>query len=392
MKNLKMFAITLLAMLVMVSGVRAAEENPCKDAGDNSKVYAKINGTGACYKDISAVLTAANPDEEGGAEEGSTVEITLYEAVASETAALKLSEGVNYTIDLNGKDLTLADKVITVASNQTLTIKGKGKVTATTAIITIGAETEGAKVNIEKDVTLNVTEGSEAIVIAGANELTLAGTLDQDATGKDAIKVTGGDESPIVNVSGNIDSEEGNGITVTGLATINVTGGTIKAPTSTKFAVALSTEDEEQLPVLKISGGEMTVHKDSAAVSITGNYAKDILDANKGNVTGGKFNYGLVKGIKVNGGDMTVADILAILVGNADFEVAKNGTVTVTPKTTQEPEQQPGTTEPGTTGDGNQGGTDNVQNPNTNDNILVYAGLGLVSLASVAFTAKKRED
>ena len=52
MKNLKMFAITLLAFLVMVSGVHAAEENPCAGVAGKTKVYASIDGqTSQCYND-----------------------------------------------------------------------------------------------------------------------------------------------------------------------------------------------------------------------------------------------------------------------------------------------------------------------------------------------------
>ncbi len=82
----------------------------------------------------------------------------------------------------------------------------------------------------------------------------------------------------------------------------------------------------------------------------------------------------------------------AIFVKTTDgkiYEVEAGKTATLGEAAPTPEEQQPGTEGEGS---GNQGPTDNVKNPETNDNILVYAGLGLVSLATVTFTARKRED
>ena len=371
MKNLKMFAIALLAMLVMVSGVHAAEENPC----GSDPVYATINGKVSCYASLSAALSAVTlPDD------GDTVKVEIkYYDDENVTAALTLSQPGEYVIDLNGKtvDFKTSFAGLAVGEDQSLTIKssnGTGDITTNVALLKV---TDNGKLTIEKDVKITAS-GSDAVIA-------VTGTDDAEA-------------APVINLAGEITSSASAAvITISDIATLNVTGGKLKSTANNQYVVTITPSDEEKLATLKISGGEFEVKSTNSSKNVINITAQSDkwLEANKGNVTGGTFKYGLIGNITVNGGNMPVDTVLNTLIGEGNYTKAKNGTVTVTPKATQEPEpQQPGTTEPGdqTTGDGNQGGTDNVQNPNTNDNILVYAGLGLVSLAFVAFTAKKRED
>ncbi len=153
----------------------------------------------------------------------------------------------------------------------------------------------------------------------------------------------------------------------------------------------------------KIEGATFEGPDDTPAIYIADAQLTGIKEGGKADnyksiVTGGKFLYMIVGEAKRSDGapdDYSAEDVAKYIVAEGK-EVTEEGNYKLVGAgagdKTDEPGEQPGTTEPGTTGDGNQGPTDNVENPNTNDNILVYAGLGLVSLASVAFTTRKRED
>ena len=184
-------------------------------------------------------------------------------------------------------------------------------------------------------------------------------------------------------------------IDVNASTNVKFNGGTFKSDSADGYAIYFESlarvKDEEA--VIEFNSGSYASKGKKAAIGFASdvtNDVEDFLKNHEGIVNGGEYTNDITTSLG-NYPASAIAEKLAkgIELKTEDGKVVVgNGNTTAGEPTPGEP----GTTEPGETGDGNQGPTDNVKNPETNDNILVYAGLGLVSLASVAFTARKRED
>ena len=512
MKNLKMFAIALLAMLVMVCGVKAAE-NPC----DEGKVYATVGSTSACYESIDAAIEAMDDDN-------ATASIKLYEEVTL-GSTLEIPTDRELTLDLNGNDITVKAAIDVKGS---LTVKNSGTAanietdSSVKDLATIFQVYGGASLDVSGKITLvghaeatqikndakaiiavsgttsaetNVTVANDVkVTTTGAgisvytDNLEAFGTATTKGSSNDVkINVAGTWETDlyVIQVDGMIESSDGTVITVkegkftsaktfafyaSGDAEWNITGGEITGAdaigvrsgkvtvsgTAKLTGTATKAEDDKQAskvpgvsskvatgsavriindtrgPITKesrveveLAGGTYTTKSadtyaiyiddasyseeakiaitngsyaskgKTAAIHIGGTDAKTFLDNHESMITGGEFANAIIGSLNVGSASYPSDTVLSILAKGTDFKT-EGGKVVVGEGNVNTPSDStvdPGTQTPGEEQNpGNQGSTENVPNPNTNDNILVYAGLGLVSLASVAFTARKRED
>ncbi len=437
MKNLKMFAIAVMAFAVMAMGVHATDYE------------AKLGSDS--YETLKAAITEANNKKSG--------EITLLKEVAL-SEALTINEDTNVTLNLNGFNITMSSNgAVTV--NGTLTIKGSAEITS---------DLDAYMFTVAEDATLKI-DGVDA-----KNVLEISNTKSSAATAKGLFDVKGslvvGDyvkmtatELPLANVShgaildlsgeftankglftlpsadpeakteaaviningGKITATESlkvdkkvvlnvKGGTLTATAGIeladgvlNISGGTVKSGASA--AEVIKVTGEAKTAKLTISNGEVVSGKNDApalnlenreatyaltggkvtggkkadgAIKLSDTFLEEDEDGKitpEAFITGGTYSPAVVGDTKVGQGVRDAEKVVeAIVSGTTSKDEAGN---TVVGTTAQEPEQQ----NPEDPGD-----TTIPPVPQTNDNILVYAGLGLVSLASVAFTAKKRED
>ena len=517
MKNLKMFAIALLAMLVMVCGVSAATDDPCAKVGAKFDSKAEV-----CYNDIGSVLAnLALP-----ATEDTKVEIKLYDdfTTTSFGSTTTIPAEKEVVLDLNGHDVDLAAAIgvegsLTVKNSGTAatiatangtsatiatlfqvhggaTLDVSGKITLKSqktiaagdgdkkAIIVVAGGNDATTVNVSNDVTVESTGSGIALYGNGfvftsstpsngpVSNVTLnvAGKWETDLY---VIQVDGqitDSDDAVINVKeGTFTSNETYAFYASGHATWNVTGGKITGkdafgvrngniniggaaeligtgetsvkPTgtsgATNYGAALRLIKDSRKPLvgvdLKITGGTLTAKtsdenayaividdatwfaddekvdiaisngsfasngKRAAMAILTRGDATQFLENNEGMITGGEFKNAIIEGTITGPSSSTypAASVISGLTKGVQFKT-EGGKVVVGAGNVDDPSDptvDPGTQTPGEgENPGNQGGTDNVQNPNTNDNILVYAGLGLVSLASVAFTTRKRED
>ncbi len=472
MKNLKMFAIAVMAFAVMAMGVHAA-------ACTTDCVSVKKGTVTTDYSNIQAALSAMASEED-------PFTIIVNGDFDETISSGQISITQDVTIDLGEHTVTLKTNNIWVEGGS-LTLKGtKGTLTneATATRTMLVVKGQNSKLTIEKGVTVaniatsgaagavlvsgdsssNSSKGS-SLVIAGevtsktGHAVSTYGTL-VGVTTKTAPVVTIEDGAKITSDGAAGLYLAGYAVTTVGKATITGDTGigiktgvlTLNGPTVTgngdfaavtpvtgglnSVGAAVHVEgntDYNGTAKVIFNGGEYTSENGNAVVldyatkaaltddsvikdgTFTSGETADgkqleniaIIFGNGGTVdedtvneyiaglenliAGGDYVGPVVGDIKVgDSGKVEAEDIQAKLIGDAKINTDDEGNTTVGEPTPGEP----GTTEPGdqTTGDGNQGPTDNVKNPETNDNILVYAGLGLVSLASVAFTAKKRED
>ncbi len=478
MKNLKMFAIAVMAFAVMAMGVHATTGDYAK-ATCSSNCVASINGTHK-YTTFADALSDA--------QSGDTIKL-LKNVGSSELGTISNNNiAKELTINVAGYTLNLGSNKLNVDDKGTLTITGTkdGKVTnsinggylfevreggsLTTKTVTLlnngnGGNTvyvDGGKANIGGVVTINngagLTRGTVVTLGAKGGEVSLNATIGTEATSfagtlinatavtedsaakvtfeggeyylvnsiatiKDGLSVVinggtfevdGSVNALIVNSGsleikgGSITADAGTPLLVNG-GNVTVSGANTTLTSNTGAGIYTATSGEGSLTITggkvttgknstynalhfgngaltyAISGGEFAAgKKDVPAIWIddsllTGMEEDGEADHFKGMVTAGKFLYSVVGGTV--DGEHNSAAVTNYIVAEGkevttegDYKVVGTGT----------PADEPGTTEPGD--------TTIPPVPQTNDNILVYAGLGLVSLASVAFTAKKRED
>ncbi len=172
-----------------------------------------------------------------------------------------------------------------------------------------------------------------------------------------------------------------------------VSGGTFTANTEDAYAIYVGKIVEGSK--LAISGGTFTSGKDSVkgtqlpAMYVNNASAQLMFENHKDMITGGTFTGGVVGEITVDGVKYTDEEFTA--------ELVKGDVNTNTPADEQKPEDQTKPEDQGNTGDANtpaDGTTGRLPDEpaKTNDNILVYAGLGLVSALTVSFSAKRKEN
>ncbi len=471
MKNLKMFAIAVMAFAVMAMGVHAAT--------------------------TPAGLSCKETDYDG---------TCTLNAPGTITARTTISE--NTTIVTDGKALTIAD--LTIDKNVTLTIKGGNvvlnassdiKVLDGAKLIVTGAKAgvnamtvnaAGAKISVEPKAEFSVSDNADRGIVVSLgspvdNALTI--TLDRATMNLNNNALNGSNGCMYIEAESSKIYANNNGLG--GLnAKLKLTRETTVEAKGNGYAgvtIWANSEIEEGSTITatgNLKGGseaDETTLAERADVTFKGNAtvggkivtdsiaAEKILwdDTNKGQVVNYTVSFedsgvidtkvsktlcdtkGLAAGYTVttcdaakqhkiafNGDGTAIIGDTATVYGAAEIELSSdvknveiestesdvtiapgtsvknnsNGKIVVTTtagdtkaiekgktETIGEPapvEPTPGEGQTGSEveGPGNQGPTDNVKNPDTNDNILVYAGLGLVSLASVAFTTRKRED
>ena len=513
MKNLKMFAITLLAFLVMVSGVHAAK-NPCDEVAGKTNIYATIdNNTGKCYATLAEGITELNTEDK----DYKSATITLYGALDSVGEEVTVPADKSVTLDLNGKNVTTTTTLFKVNANGSLTVKsssdakissanvtnlfrvdgGKltidGKVTLESTASSVTAnkkamiavkgndDADKTEVNVGKDVTVTSTKGAGLIIYSDASDdngyktgestgvvVNVAGTWTTDLY---TVSVHGQvkeaeDSNPVINVSeGKFTSNNTIAFYASGYGEWNIKGGEITGADAFKYRTGkVVIEGEAKLTGKKKVDSAPTGTSGGTATGSAFVFSKDVrtpIDANA--TTNVKFNGGTFKSestdgyaiyfeglqrakseeavIEINSGSYTskgkkaaigfgtgtevtnnaedflknhesmikggefaneVAGSLNSYPANAIAEkltkgielktengkvVVGNGNVNINDNT---PDDQ------GNTGDdANTPGSTNPDVPNvpkTNDNILVYAGLGLVSALSVGFTTRRKEN
>ncbi len=514
MKNLKMFAIALLSMLVMVSGVHAAEENPCADINAKTKVYVSIDGeAGTCHADFSDVIPK-------NADDYKNVTIKLYGTVGA--SELTIAPGKNVTLDLNGYNVTATATTFKVGANGSLTVKSEksakissstnniflvdgGKLTvdgnvtlestatkvdasAKKAMIAVkgNEESDKTEVNIGKNVTVTSKAGAGLIIYSdnstdgepktGESTGVVANLAGTWKTKLYTVSVHGqveeGSNNPVINVSEgkftssdtvafyasgygewNIDGGEITGkdafkyrtgkVVIEGDAKLTGTGKVAEKPDGTSrgttAGAAFNFSEDDRDPIdkeastnVKLNGGTFKSENDYAiyfeslvhvkdgdkVIEINGGTysskgsraaigfapssekigdadAEAFLENHEGFVKGGEFANGIATVL----GSYPTSTIAETLTKGTEFKTDENGNIVVG-NGAKAPEQNPD--DQGNTGDdANTPGTipeDGTtgrlpdEPAKTNDNILVYASLGLVSALTVGFSAKRKEN
>ncbi len=473
MKNLKMFAIAVMAFAVMAMGVHAEKTvnglTCTEDSISATNAVCTLKSAGTLSGDVDGNLTikaakdktvtisssvtikaGTNLTIEGGRlilkanviiEDGATLKVTkvpVDDVAANDHGAidvqanstitvtggtLEVSDnlgkgfyvgGVDLTIDLsdeahfalNNNKLNAMNGVGTggeiKADHSTIEVKDNGlgglngKVTLVSSTITAtgngyqGVTFAGSPVGSSIDKNSKVIannnlkgyEGDDIDKRSDKADVLINGTLTVKG------ELTADSMAPLKKDNGNLVNTYQVKLEDNGIVRVNES----KALCNGNFGGTCAKGDQKSITATGDSQGLLVVNgtatvKGTGSVKVPSDIKKVVIEGSNGNVI-------VAPGTEVE--NNSGSKLIVHTTDGSVYEVAAGRSAvlgTAAPsQEEQNPEGQPGTTEPGTTGDGNQGTTDNVKNPETNDNILVYAGLGLVSLASVAFTAKKRED
>ena len=489
MKNLKMFAIAIMAFAVMAIGVHAdsyngltCTESTFSDQCTVSTTGGTLTGNVAAGKKITIIgdgktiilgsLTL---------EKNSTLEIKgAYVELGANTVTVK--SGATLTITESPKEVSGNHAALLIKSSSAKIVVDGGTLNVTgnksySAIVVNGSGV-GSKIDLD-DATLNIND-NRGNGMQGANSLTLTAkdstinvknntsnglgatlklentTVNASGNGYAGVIFGSGssiDEDSHVNAKGNLTAgddiakqkadillDNGDAAATDRKATINVEGY-IDADSIAPTKVTWTSGDAG-----KVSTGELVVTGNNVKIGKTIDVCSNISghlvlscgasDANTVSIVAANGEYAVVtigdeaqlyantteeitldkaydnlvvttnasmKKLTVVSGTSVInktGDDLVVYEVGADRPIvvpaaeAGKDPVAVTVGTKAPEEGTPGEGQPGTEGEGsgNQGPTDNVKNPETNDNILVYAGLGLISLATVTFTTRKRED
>ncbi len=460
MKNLKMFAISLLAFLVMATGVHATGDGCTMPDDDNAGTCTvTLNGDG--YRSFGAAWDAAYQN-------GGTIKL-LKEITGGNFGALSKGdiEG-SIIVDLDGYKLDLSNTSLSVKANASLKFTGAGEVTTRTLTVANNGtlEVDGNVKLIGKSTSGNTLISTKGIVkINGGAELS-AGTTIVDVTAATAnvtlnakvgtrqapsaakliglstyaapaqvggsnatVTIEGGEyyiSDRVLEITKPINVVINNGTLYstakaviymnTGNVTIN--NGTLTAAHNTIGAGVFTDTGDEG--ALTINGG---------TIASKGYYAVNLLSGKIiPKITNGTFNSGKLNGKQLPAIFIT-SSLLTGLNNDPEEDVFKsiltggrylsaiigdraNGDATQSAATVQNYVVAEGATvtEDGNykvinakvddpnTGDGTQTAPEETTNPDvpnvpkTNDNILVYASLGLVSALTVGFSAKRKEN
>ncbi len=181
---------------------------------------------------------------------------------------------------------------------------------------------------------------------------------------------------------------------------VAISGGEFTAKKANEYAVYIKgvTEDTK----LAVSGGKFTSGKGNNGKYLPVMHIEDLdknfLDQHKNMISGGEFIGGLIGNDIRLGSEKYSDDDFVKALASAEFTTDENGNVVVgngAQAPDKKPEDQQGSTgdeanTPGTTPEDTNPNVPDV--PKTNDNILVYAGLGLVSALTVSFSTKRKEN
>ncbi len=491
MKNLKMFAIAVMAFAVMAMGVHAArstylglscEEDTVSDECTLTTTRGNLAGTVAANKKVTIIgdgetINLGNLilDKNSTLEiKGAYVVLGAYKVTVKTGATLTITEApkesssstkipalrinnANAEIDVNGGTLNVIGNKSYSAI--VVDIGGAGsKIKLDDATFNLndnrGNGMQGAN-SLDltaKDSTINVKNNTSNGL--GANLVLENSTINASGNGYAGIifgKASSADEDSHINAKGNVTANDdiakqkadvlldnGDASSNAEVATLNIEGfmdvGSI-APTRVTWTA--SNTGSVSTGKLVVTGNNVKIEKTVAMCKITGAYECDAANSNTLTIAAAQGEYAVVtigdenrlystddtleitldkaydklvigadtdmKKLTVVSGTTIInekGEELIVYEAGADRPIvvpaaeAGKDPVAVTVGTKAPEEGTPGEGQTGTEGEGsgNQGPTDNVQNPNTNDNILVYAGLGLISLATVTFTTRKRED
>ena len=460
MKNLKMFAIAVMAFAVMAMGVHAEEAQNVSMAKDGvTYKYESIKKAIEAMDDATeATIIVLKDYDENLSDSDLTITKKITLDLAGHTVTVKTNsivvkkgtltitgaeksklvneEGATKTlIKVTGKNSHLTiDKNVTVesdatnnaayavalfaedgsAAKSTIVINGTLKASKATALGIEGRikkEENPATVTVADGATIT-SEDALGIYQAGYAKTTVGAATIEGSTG---VGVKGGSialNGTTVTASGKTIGTRNDltgginalgaavqvesGANYEGNAEVTLNGGAYTAKKANAFII---NNFKSETPALaessKISGNAKLVSTDEDGEALPGiavyvansSDTKAVLTSLEGLVGTASFNGDVVAaGVVSTNGELDVETLKAALTKGANVTTDDEGNTTVGDQT---PGDQTATTPED---QNNQGPTDNVKNPETNDNILVYAGLGLVSLASVAFTAKKRED
>ncbi len=464
MKNLKMFAISLLAFLVMVTGVHATdtdcimpEDYDVTTAGGKSECAVLV---GADHY-VSFEAAWKKVSKSGG-------EITLLK----DTNAGALGSGYaekNVTINLDKYALTMGNWYLGAKDGATLTITGSADAkfisTATTfafeakanskvvingaltvdynvdaPVVKVSGEAEivgGAKLKLDNSAVVVdlITADAKATLNANVGSIDRSGNTLVGAAGLVKTNASSTETTPALTIKGGayyvsgiaIDVQNGLAVNIedgkivstgnipvqlTTDGSVTISGGTIEAQAADMPAVYTK---GTSVGSLTITGGTLTSAK-HYALSMSSKAVKNAISG--GTFNGGKSGNRQMPALYINDDVLTglddpaVADnfkgiltggryLVSIIGGKGvlsaatvqNYVVAEGATVTddgdykvINAKLTDDDQN---------TGDAN---TPEETNPNvpdvpkTNDNILVYASLGLVSALSVGFSARRKEN
>ncbi len=437
MKNLKnllgLSLISVVAFAIMGNASAATVNSISACSADTNQAYAKISSNQySCYQYL------ANAVGDTTLEDGST--IVLLKDVEETVNNLVFSSDTakNITLDLNGHSLKMGnDKAIQVTDNINLTIKnGKlGALTGATSLIVLKNTGATAGLTIAKDVTVNGTNLSHAVIngalMSKKATVNINGTWEKidheimDCTASPAFSAATGTVLTLnvnAKVSGNgqifgVDAGHttlnitGGEYTTTTGSVINLTNGIVNiedgkftaeadhtiqvAQTGTDAGVNTELNIEKgtftttgegkyslyfgisNLGDFSISGGTFTSGKDGkeqlAAIGISD---WDFIAKQEDIITGGKFTYAVVDDVPYADGKFYTSEGATASLVKGDY-ATENGVVIVgkTDTTTTDPEQ---------TGD-----ETTEKNPQTYDGIMSYVTLAISSLGALGFATKK---
>ncbi len=485
MKNLKMFAIAVMAFAVMATNVHAI------DCGAGSVAKSETY----CY--TSTQLTQSSAAADALYDDNVITlldDVTLSaDMVISKDITIDLGDNNSITFDashgfvVSGKltikgegeinsNTSATKSLITVSGGGSLSVEGNVKLNytantanLTTPAITVNAPASTSNTTVTFASTVNVTSNGYGLAVLGTSApkvtVNMAGTWDTKGY---VAKVNGtvgyaSSNAPIINVNEGKYTSEGTALYASGYAIWNIKAGEVKG------AQAL----EAKSGIVNISGGKlMATGATSGSPSVTGSHAltngnainvvrggahyvdvkrltinitggdissdkgyamyiKDLradgkINVDGGSLTSGKDSDGQLAAIKID--DATPADAKAFIEHHADMvtggefagdvfartqiatntyatpadlaatlvegEINTNGGNTTVGDNTDDQQGNTGdnANTPGTTPDDGTTGRLPDQPAKTNDNILVYAGLGLVSALTVSFSAKRKEN
>ncbi len=388
MKNLKMFAISLLAFLVMASGVHAA--TTC-DA-EKYVAGATVDGKSTCYADMTNLISAIE------AEDSKVTEVVLT-GKTDTSLSDELNISTELTLDLNGADLTIAESGQIVVENKgSLTIKGAGSEITSSQVATVFVVKAGGSLSLdgEKDNALVISNtatasnnGKALFDVRGGKttELTIGENVEVSTKGvgigvypENGINNSGEARGVTVNANGTWETEDyviqvyGRVTKSSNPAIINVAGGSYKSTKSFGFYASgyaewnISAGTIEGSDAMVVRSGDINIsgtavlnglstsrndldslHSEAAtgsALRLSDDDRSPVGDTNKVmdiNITGGKFTTEYDEGyalyiddkvetapVKIGGGEFTSGDeeLAAIHVKDMAFINAHESMIT----------------------------------------------------------------
>ncbi len=345
-----------------------------------------------------------------------TINLAGYELDVQVASPFVVVKGGSLTINGSGTGSQVAGTVTTLVSVQRGgTFKTTGKVTYAlddndTFVVADGTTASSGRITIITDASTTVESAKVAFDTTAYADITVAGNYDLQEqlvkVGTNNSKVN----ASVINVNATTSSVKANALLVGGYAKLTVNGGKYTADgadnsvvsitaisdvtinngtfTATSGSSTLDTGYAVRLgagATIKINGGTFTSGEDTVTREyLPALFITDIAK-NKGNVTAGTFNYGMVASSTTSGGegnpdaDKNTEDLVAT---TSTYTVNKDDkTVVVKAGAASDPEKDP--EKPGTSDD------QPSENPKTFDAIGSLVTMAISSLGVVGTATKK---